>query len=180
MNKIEIPLSKTKILLLLLGGFSFAVLGTLFILNPESYISPIMRSPEFIRISGIASVLFFGVACVYGIIKLFDNTIGLIIDENGITYNTNASSIGLISWNDITEIKTEQVASTKFLLIYTSNPKQYLDKTKGFKKKLMEANTKMYGTPLSITSNTLKYNFNDLEKLIIEKLYEQRGKMPKR
>jgi hypothetical protein len=32
--------------------------------------------------------------------------------------------------------------------------------------KLMKANLNSYGTPLSITSNTLKYNFDALEKLI--------------
>ena len=38
-------------------------------------------------------------------------------------------------------------------------------------------NMKMYGTPLSITSNTLKYNFNDLEKLLTDRLNEQRERM---
>lgn len=32
----------------------------------------------------------------------------------------------------------------------------------------------MYGTPLSITSNTLKYNFNDLEQLIAERLLKKK------
>ena len=74
---------------------------------------------------------------------MFDNAIGLIIDEMGITDNSNASSIGLIKWVDIKEIRTEQEASTKFLLIYTNNPEEYLDKAKGFKRKLMRGNNKM-------------------------------------
>src|SRR5690554_205847 len=128
MNQIKIPLSKTKILLLLFGAIGFVVLGTLFILNPTKFISPIMRNPEIIRIAGIASVLFFGAAGVYGTRKMFDKTIGLTIDNNGIFDNTNASSVGLIKWTDITEIKTEKFASTKTLLIYTTNPDFYLDK----------------------------------------------------
>jgi len=36
---------------------------------------------------------------------------------------------------------------------------------------------KMYGTPLSITSTTLKYDFNDLEKLLKDRLFEQRWSM---
>ncbi|MFV0156771.1 hypothetical protein OBK20_13055 [Empedobacter falsenii] len=180
MNRIEIPLSKTKMLLLLFGAIGFVVLGTLFTFNPDKFVSPITRNPEIIRIAGIASVLFFGAVGIYGTRKMFDKNVGLIIDENGIFDNTNASSVGLIKWIDITEIKTEQVASTKFLLIYTDNPDFYLDKVKGFKKKLMEGNNKMYGTPLSITSTTLKYNFNDLEKILKNKLIEQREKMPNR
>jgi hypothetical protein len=179
-SKIEIQISKTKILLLLLGSIGFVVLGAFFILNPAKFVSPIMRSPEIIRIGGIASVLFFGAVGFYGTRKMFDNTIGLTIDDNGIFDNTNVSSVGLIKWMDIAEIKTEQVASTKFLLIYTTNPSFYLNKVKGFQRKLMEGNNKMYGTPLSITSKTLKYNFNELEKLLTEKLNEQHAKMPNR
>jgi len=65
------------------------------------------------------------------------------------------------------EIKTEQVMSTKFLLIEVKNPEKYIGKAKSrMKARLMKTNMKMYGTPLSITSNTLKYDFNELEKLI--------------
>lgn len=180
MNKIEIPLSKTKIILVLLVAVVFVVLGSLFAINPEKFISPIMRSPEFIRISGIASVLFCGVAGIYGIRKLFDNTVGLIIDEKGITDNTHGSSVGLINWADITEIKTEQVMSTKFLLIFTNNADKYLDRVGYFKRKLLLGNVKMYGTPLSITSNTLKYDFDDLERLLKNSLNEQLEKKPNR
>ena len=173
MNKVEIPLSKTKIILLLLGGLAFVIAGILFTINPEEFISPIMRSPQIIRIGGITAVLFFGTASVYGIRKLFDKQMGLIIDEEGIIDNTNASSLGLIKWADIKNIKTEQVASTKFLLIYTKNPDKYFNKVKGFKRKLMESNNIMYGTPLSITSSSLECNFNDLEELINNRLKEQ-------
>jgi len=172
MNKIEIPLSKTKILLLLLVGFIFVIIGTHSIITPDEYISPVMRNPELIRIGGIAGILFFGSGSIYAIWKLFDNKVGLSVDEDGIYDNTNASSVGLIKWTDITEIKTEQVASTKFLLIYIKNPNDYISKIKGYKRKLLEMSNRMYGTPLSISNNSLKYDFNDLESLINERFSE--------
>ena len=150
------------------------VFGALFVVNPDKYTSPIMPSPDFVRVVGFTSVLFFSAAFFYGMKKMFDNTIGLIIDETGITDNSNASSIGLIKWADITEIRTEQVASTKFLLIYTDNPEEYLDKAKGFKRKLMQGNNEIYATPLSITSNTLKCDFNELKKLLSDRLNQHR------
>jgi len=180
MNKIEIPLSKTKISLLLIGAIVFVILGTLFLMTPDTFISPIIRNPMAIRIAGIVAVLFFGAVGVYGFRKLFDKTIGLTIDENGITDNTNATSIGLIDWSDIIEIKTKQIMSTRFLLIFVNNSDKYLDRVNGFKQKLMKGNMKIYGTPLSITSNTLRYNFDDLESLIKDKLIEQKEKMPNR
>lgn len=104
---------------------------------------------------------------------MFDKTSGLIIDENGIFDNTHAISVGLIKWADITGIRTEQIASTKFILIYTTNPEFYLNKATGFTRKLMEANNNMYGTPLSLTSTLLNCNFDDLEQLIINNLTAQ-------
>ena len=180
MTKVEISLSKAKILLLLISSIAFVTASILFITTPDTFISTIFRSRDLIILAGIAGVIFFGATGIYGARKFFDKSVGLIIDDNGITDNTNASSAGLIDWNDITEIKTKQVMSTKFLLIFVSNADKYLERVSGFKRKLMTGNMKRYGTPLSITSNTLKYNFNDLEKLILDRLKEQQEKMSNR
>jgi hypothetical protein len=178
MNKIEIPISKTKLLLGIGGSILFLVLGLYLFTTVAD--QQTRFNPTLVKGIGIAGILFFGATGIYGIKKIFDKNIGLTIDENGIIDNTNATSIGLIKWADITEIKTEQVMSTKFLLIYTSDPNRILEKATGIKRKLLEGNMKMYGTPLSITSNTLRYNFSDLEKLIRDRLNEQRERIPNR
>jgi len=180
MDTIEIPLSKTKIFLTLLLASAGLIIGTLSTITPETFITNMFPNPQTIRLGGIASVLFCGAAVIYGIRKLFDKRIGLKVDENGITDNTNAVSVGLINWTDITEIKTEQVRSIKFLLIYTSNPDKYLERVGTLQRKIMKANMSMYGTPLSISSNTLQYNFADLEKIILKFQKEQNKRMPNR
>lgn len=96
MNRIEIPLSKTKIFLLVFGSIAFVIFGVLFIVNPDTFISPVFRNPQILRLTGIAVVLFFGVTGIYGLRKLFGKKIGLIVDGIGITDYTNASSVGLI------------------------------------------------------------------------------------
>ena len=177
MGIIEIPLSRKKLILGIIGSFLFVISGVwLFTHSNDFHNIPfrIFRNPTVIKSAGIAGVLFFGSTGIYGIKKMFDKAIGLTIDENGITDNSNASSVGLIEWKDIVEIRTEQVMSTKFLLIFITNPDFYIDKVKGIKKKLLLGNYKMYGTPISITSNTLKFSFDDLEKLIIDKLKEHK------
>lgn len=168
-NRIEIPLSKKKIALLALGSIAFVIGGTWIATNPESFIPSIFEitDPELIRIIGIAGIIFFALTGIYGVYKLFDKKVGLIIDSNGIIDNSNASSIGLIEWRDISEIRTKQVVSTKFILIDVINPEKYLAKAKNrLQANLMKANMNVYKTPLSITSNTLKYNFEELEKLV--------------
>ncbi|WP_028298750.1 STM3941 family protein [Olivibacter sitiensis] len=168
MEKITISLSRKKTAGLLVLGIAFVVLGLFFILTPETFTTIRMNSPLFVRGMGIVSVLFFGASTFYGVIKMFDKGAGLVVDEHGIYNNSNATNIGWILWEDITKIATQKVASTNFILIYVSNPEEYIDKAKGLKKKLMQANHNMYGTPLSITCNTLSYRFSELEELVME------------
>lgn len=180
MDKIEIQISKTKISFLLVGALIFVIIGVLFSLAPDMFITINHNDPLMNRIVGIASILLFGTGSVYGLRKLFDKSAGLIIDDYGITDNSNASSVGLIDWCDISKIKAEQVMSSRILLIFVNNPDKYLERANGFKQKLMKGNMKMCGTPISITCNTLEYDFNDLERLIKEKLIENKEKMPNR
>jgi len=169
-DKIEIPLSKNKLFLIIGGSLLFVVLGIWLVANAagfQEHSMGLLRNPFVVKGVGISGIVFFGFTTIYGIRKVFDKKVGLLIDSKGITDNSNASSIGLIEWNDISEIKTQQVMSTKFLLINVVNPEKYIGKaTSGMKARLMRANMKMYGTPLSITSNTLKFDFEKLEELI--------------
>jgi len=170
-EKIEIPISKNKLYLIVTSSLLFVIAGIWLFLNSNEFekITTIkyLGNPILIKSIGIIGVLFFGATGKYGIRKMFDNKPGLIIDSTGITDNSNESSIGLIEWNDISEIKIHQVMSTKFLLINVVNPEKYIGKAKSrIRAKLMRTNMEMTGTPLSITSNTLKYNFGKLEQLV--------------
>lgn len=175
-DKIEIQLSRTKISLLLAGAIAFVVLGTMFFLHPEKFQSPIFRNPQTIRITGMVSVALFGICSVFIVSKLFTARVGLTIDEYGITDNSNAASIGLIEWSDITTIETVQVAATKMLRVGTDKPEKYIDRAKNsFAKRAMKANQKMYGSPLFIISQSLKIGHEELEKLIKKEWEKKKG-----
>lgn len=164
-DKIEIPLSKTKIVLLILGSIIFIVAGVWILLSSAAD-QQTRYPPLFLKIVGVMAVLFFGATGILGFTKLFDNKAGLTIDERGITDNSSGVSVGLIEWDDVTGIRTEQIMATKFLLIDTSQPEKYVGRAGGVKGKMMESNIKMYGTPLSIASTALKCNFEKLEALL--------------
>ena len=166
MNEIKIPLSKTKLIFAFIGSVTFILLGREFILKPEKYVSTVMRSTELIAVVGFASVIFFGLCLIYIIYKAFDKKPGLIVNANGITDNSNFASVGLIEWSEIIGIRTQQIMSTKFILIDVLNPEKFIQKSSKYKASLMKANLKMYGTPLSITSNSLTYNFEKMESLL--------------
>lgn len=174
-NRIEIELSKRKIFFLLIVAVAFVIFGCLGAVKPEDFVSPIFRNPEVIRISGIAAICFFGVGIVFIARKLFDNKPGLIIDQKGITDNSNATSIGLIEWGDITGIEKIQILSSKILILHTDKPDKYIDRAKNvISKQAMKANHKRYHSPLSIISNSLQMSFNDLEKLIMVEFEKRR------
>lgn len=164
----EIQLSKKKISLLTIGALIFVLLGGIAAIYPNRLVSVIFSSIELIRIVGIFSFIFFGICLVFLIKHLIKNKPGLIIDKVGITDNTNATSVGLIKWSDITRIEKIQVLSSKILIVSIDNPKDYIARARNFiSKKAMEANHKKYGSPISIISNSLKIDFEEMEELIL-------------
>lgn len=133
----------------------------------ENFPIKFMRDPLWFRIVVSLCMSFFVVTGVYALRKIFDKKAGLIIDSNGITDNSNGASVGLIEWQDIADVEIKHVTSTKFILINVVNPEKYIKKAKSkMKAKLMRSNMKLVGTPIAITSSTLKYDFKNLEKLL--------------
>ncbi|QCK16161.1 STM3941 family protein [Mangrovivirga cuniculi] len=172
-SPIEIPLSKLKLTLLLTGAAAFVVAGFLFAIEPANFGSRIFNNEQVIRIVGIVSMIFFGVCLVFILRQLFDDKIGLRIDETGITDNSSGVSVGHIDWNDITGIETFQVYLSKFIVLETDKPDKYLQRaSNGITKQAMLANNKICGSPLTISSNSLKIKHQKLEELILEKWNE--------
>jgi hypothetical protein len=74
-------------------------------------------------------------------------------------------------WSDIESISVKEIHRQKFIILEVSNPQEYIDKqTSRFKRKMMEMNMKMYGTPLSITNNGLQIKFDELYKILNDHL----------
>lgn len=170
-DEIKIPLSKNKISLLFLGALLFVIFGIWFLYNPETFADSIYRprSSEFIQIVGIIAVVFFGICGIFAFKKLFDKKDGLIINKSGITDNSSGTSVGLIKWNDIVGIEIAKVHSQKFIMIEVSNPEYYISlKKSSIGKMTMKANYNQFGTPLSISANSLRINFAELRTIIEE------------
>lgn len=174
-DEIVIPFSRIKILLIFLIVLVFVVAGIWLLSDAESIAngSYRRRNPDFIRILGIASVIFFGIGGILAFKKLFDKKKGLIINKNGIIDHSSGTSIGLIKWEDITGIGIVKIRSQKFVMIEVSNPEHYMSLNKNrLGKMTMRANYYKYGSPISISAITLKTNFKELLMTIQEK-YEQ-------
>lgn len=175
-NQIEIPLSKKKIYLMLLGSLLFVGIGIWMIISRHQYADSFPTSNTVMLVVGIISILFFGYIAFFLIKKIPDNTPGLIINEEGIFDNSSSVAAGLVLWSDIQEIKTTAVISQQFIMIIVKNPEEYINKQEGSVKcKAMQMNYKSYGSPISISANALNTDFNELYKMVQNKFAVIKG-----
>jgi len=171
-ERIEIPLSKIKLTLMLFGSIAFVAGGIGMVTYPNGFITPYRNyNPVLVFVLGLASIIFFGVCLVNIAKKLTDNAPGLIINDQGIYDNSSAVSAGLIPWTDILELRIESVVNQKFIIIIVSNPNQYINNQTGALNKMaMGRNYKSFGSPISISANGLKTNFEELYRLLENEL----------
>ena len=173
MEEIIIPKSNKKILLLILFSILFIIVGYWLFFevadNPTNY-SVRRYSPFTIKAVSILGFILGALGLVTSFINLLNNKPALMINQNGI-YIYFATSVTLIEWKDITDITTESVKSTQFLLIHIKNPEAYIEKANKLSQVLLKNSLKMYGTPISISSVAMKYNFEELES-VIHKSYD--------
>jgi len=164
---IEIPLSKTKIVYLWFLSALFVILGSwLWTIadNQTRYL------PIYVQIVSILCISFFGLGLILVPRKLFDKRPGLIISDEGIQDNTSVSTGRFISWANITGLDTVKIKSTRILLIRLNNAEENINRESKWKQRVMRFSLDTYGTPISIGSGTLKCNFDELLKMLTERM----------
>ncbi|MDP5138574.1 hypothetical protein ORJ04_21745 [Rheinheimera baltica] len=165
-----IELSKVKIILLTLGAVAFVLLGV-WLLSMDAKTIESQRkfnSPILVYGIGVVSIVFFGLCGFIGIKKLFDKSPGLIINSEGILDNSSGVSAGIIPWAEIVGIGEYQIHKQKFISIQVKDPEKYVNTGNALKRMANRANIKMCGTPVNISANSLKINYDDLLKIITE------------
>jgi hypothetical protein len=174
-QRIEIPLNKSKIVMMLIGASAFVAIGLWFVIAPPEIKNSYWGNPTRLAFAGYASIFFFGLCAAFFIRKLPDTKPGLIIENTGLIDNSGALSAGQILWEDIVNISVLEMHKQKLLMLEVKNPQVYINRQSGLlKRKGMELNYKMYGTPLSITANGLKMPFEELYTLVSQKFQETR------
>lgn len=165
-----IELSKTKLLLLIFASLAFIGIGAWMISLDAALIEAQRRfnNPLLVHGTGWVAIVFFGWCGVIGIRKYFDKQPGLIFSSVGITDNSSGVSAGLIPWSEISGINIYEIQKQKMLIILVKNPDKYIEIGSVIKRTLNRTNYKMCGSPIAISSNSLKINFDELLKLSAE------------
>jgi hypothetical protein len=162
-ERILIPLSKTKIVLLLVGSVVFVAVS-LWLWDHADEIPH--RNPLYVEAVAIAGIGFFGLCGLYALFKLFDTAPGLIVDAEGIVDNSSGVSAGRIPWSHICGFKIKSVHKQRFLTIEVHNPETYVRKANFLKRPLVTLNMKYFGGPIQISANTLKIDFDRLIEVV--------------
>jgi len=173
LNQIEISLSKTKMLLNILGALIFVFLGVWLLIYPPEISHWIFGNPIVIFSTSISLIIFFGLISVLLLRKFLFKKPGLIINSQGIIDKSSGNCAGLIPWRNIEAIKVSQVMNKKFLLIFVNNPQDYINNISSpIKRRFVRLNYKSMGTPISISSNELQIDFEGLHKILLDKMKE--------
>lgn len=172
-NRIEIELSKTKLIKLLVFSVLFLGIGLWMIIANPQIKNPIFGNIIVKTIASYGSTIMGIFGLYYFSKKLFDKEPGIIISEEGIYDNSSIYKFGLIPWSEITGVyeKIVQVANATqyFITFELVNPQKYIEnETNPLKRKLIEVNAKNYGSPIHISTNGLKTNHQELFNLIKE------------
>lgn len=172
-QQIEIPLSKSKIALMLIGSLIFVAIGLWFVIAPPAITNTFWGNPTKLAILGYVAIIFFGGCAVFFGSKLPHTKPGLVINNTGIIDNSGALAGGLILWSDIENIALLEIHNQKLIMLEVKQPEVYINRQKNIlKRKLMELNHRTYGTPLSITTNALSVPFQELFDMILQKFQE--------
>lgn len=118
----------------------------------------------------LASIFLIGLSITV-LVSLFYEILNwksaFVINNEGVIDNSGIESVGFIEWKDITGIEPVEIMSVACLLIETDKPEKYLKKAKNpFVSYFMRRRIKKYGTPIQITSLTLKSKTSELEDII--------------
>lgn len=160
---IVIPLSKMRLTKFLFLSLIFVAVGLWFIIAPPVIHNSFFGNPVLIAFSGYASLLFFGGTSIIIAVKMFDKKPGIIIDSNGFTDNTSASSVGRVAWEDVNYVGIVQVQRQKFIAVDVNTPEMYINRQNNFfKRKLIQLNFKASATPITINPNGFNMHFDEL------------------
>jgi hypothetical protein len=163
-EQLVVPLRKGMIVLMFLGAAAFVALGLSMYLNADQS----RRPPLFVKAVAVVCVGVFGLVAVGTGAKLFDMSPGLIIDAEGIVDNSIGIAAGRIPWSDIKRIRTSTSEKRGFLTIEVHDPQKYIRRARWVKRVAVTQNMRFFGSPIHISVETLRIDFDDLRKAVKE------------
>jgi serine phosphatase RsbU (regulator of sigma subunit) len=120
--------------------------------------------------TALLNLAFTGISAFFTVFaakRFSNNAPGLIINNFGIVDNSGLVSAGMIYWTDVTEINTSKLFFAQCIIIKVKNPQRYIKNEKNPLNRLwLDMEYRKVGSPINISINGLKYQFNDLFRIL--------------
>ena len=109
--------SPLRILLLIALALGFVVLGVWI----AGLLGPAPRpGKEWV---GWAALLFFGLAAVMGVWRLFDRSDQIVVDGDGLCWKQHSAAT--IPWVEIERIEAREIRRQRFLCVFLKDPEKF-------------------------------------------------------
>jgi hypothetical protein len=167
-DRTEIPFSRRKTALILVGGLLFVAAGA-WLLSP--YAPPprarrFRTTQEQVQLLGLSVVVLFGVAAAFAARKLFDRRPALELGPAGLLARSSALAVGLVPWTDIAGFKVFELRGQRMVVVLVHDQAPYLARGGLLARAMRRANAAMCGSPITFASSSMRIDFDRLLELV--------------
>lgn len=151
-----------KLVLVLLGAVGFVAIG-IFLLwyrNVGAF-----RRVEFV-LTGLASILFFGLVAVYVVYRLVWRRPAVIIGPGGIVDHSSLLGVGRLQWSEVAYIEAYRFRNQPMLGVYPRDLDAVLARLPGWHRRAIRMNLSLGCAPMNLPQVTLPGRIDDLARLI--------------
>jgi hypothetical protein len=163
--RVEVPLSKRKITLLLGFNLLVTLTGAVLLWLSSRFPEPVYG---LMMVTAITGLVFFGTSVVSFTTRLLQQAPGFVVDNEGIIDQAEVASAGRVYWKEIQDLKLWESSGQSLILLQTNQAETIMKEVNLVKRLMLFFNQKRFGTPLAITCSTLDMDTHKLFKLIKE------------
>src|SRR5690625_1588883 len=165
----EVPFRKSKNISIYLSGFLLVLVALFFIFMPPTTAHPVLGSPIFF--GALAGILLVAAWRLFQTAwhRMVSKKPGLRVNDQGLQDFSSRINQGFISWSEVEKLEIKEVVSSKFIVVYLTNPEQYINFQKdGWRKRQLIDRYENYGSPYCIATTSLETNTKALFVLLEE------------
>lgn len=167
---LEIPRSRGKLALLVLGAAAFVALCGWMLTLDDSKISALHQ------VVAVVGVAFFGLALLYGLRALFDPRPGLVVRGDGFEDRSSPVAVGFVPWREVTAIEIYKLsvrgASERVLVVKVRDPAPYAARGGALARMARRENLRMVGSPITLSSKSLRISLDELARIFEQRWHQ--------
>jgi hypothetical protein len=169
-STISIPKNRKKQILFFLLSLLF-VFGSVYVLKLDS--SFLQLSLIYKKVIAVTGGVFFSMSAIVILLNILKTGPGLIVDENGITNNSNILSGYFVNWEDVKSMRIFMIrtrgSGQRYIGIKVKNNEKIYAQINLFKRTLLKLNARFQESPVYITESALNQSLEETLRILEEK-----------